>query len=288
MGRLVLVSGVSGVAIGACSLMTPLDGLTGGVASSGPRSDGGPEAATDSGMPRDDSGSPSPGDAGFVSAYRTVVMSDAPVVYYRLGDSGGSAKDETGAHPGTVIGTISHGPGAIAGDPDGALVGDGTGWIDIAQIFPFTGNAAYSIEAWAAPNNSATLTGILSRNLATPGNPPNDGYSFYIETNLAPTLGRWRSGNEQAASGPGLPAGTFTYLVGTYDGSTLKVYVNGELKGSAPATQAIITPPTDLSIGATRNGTYGYFVGSLDEVALYDKALMPERIAAHYAVGRGK
>src|SRR5262252_8026419 len=25
--------------------------------------------------------------------------------------------------------------------------------------------------------------------------------------------------------------------------------------------------------GATRNGTFGYFIGSLDEVALYDKAL---------------
>jgi hypothetical protein len=32
---------------------------------------------------------------------------------------------------------------------------------------------------------------------------------------------------------------------------------------------------------------YGFFVGSLDEVALYDKAVSAERIAAHHTAGAG-
>jgi Concanavalin A-like lectin/glucanases superfamily len=285
---------VVGIGAGACSLTTSLAGLSGGEIDAGTPivtdADGvGVDAARDkqSGDGSSSSSSSSSSGSPDTSAYRTLIMSDAPVAYYRLGNTD-IAKDETGAHPGTVIGTVSHGAGAIAGDSDGAFVGNGQGWIDVAQIYPFAGNATYSIEAWVAPQPAPTLTGVLSRNLATPGNTPKDGFSLYIESpSLAPTLGRWFSNNEEAAAAPGLTAGTFTHVVGTYDGSTLRVYLNGTLAASSPSTQALINPPADLAIGSTRNGTYGYFIGSLDEVALYDKALSSGRIAAHHAAGGG-
>jgi hypothetical protein len=291
MGRGVFASLGGGLVAAACTLTTSLDGFTTPGVPGSSADSGGPGQVTG---PGDGGTSPTENgdDAGDASAsasrYRALVMSDGPVGYWRLGDTGASAKDETGAHPGTVIGTISHGPGAIAGDPDDALVGNGSGWIDIAQIYPFTGNAPYSIEAWVAPQPSSTLTGVLSRNVATPGNPPTDGYSLYIDVpSLTPTMGRWKANAEQAAAGPGLPTGIFSYVVGTYDGATLRVYVDGVLKASAAAGQAIIAPAADLSIASTRNGTYAYFIGALDEVALYDKALAPDRIAAHHAAGLG-
>ena len=270
----------------ACTLAYPLDGFVGTTLDDGgdPLHEGGDASATNDGASSDSPASES-GDAG--SAYRAVVMSDGPVAYYRLGDTGSLAKDETGAHPGTVIGTLSHGAGAIAGDPDGALVANGQGWIDIAQIYPFVGNASYSIEAWVAPSAAPTLTGVLARNVAKPGSSPSDGYSLYIDTNEAPTMGRWLSSAEQSVAAPSLPVGIFTHVVGTYDGATLRIYLNGTLAASAAATAAIIGPSTDLAIGASRNGTYGYFVGSLDEIALYDRALSPERIAAHHTAGTG-
>jgi len=275
-----LVSGAA--ALGACTLTTSLEGLTGGHdagALDAARSDAarGPADASAEG-----GGDPTP------SAYRATIIGDGPVAYYRLSDTGNVAKDEISGHNGTVIGTLSHGPGAIAGDSDGALVGTGQGWIDIAQIYPFTGNATYSIEAWVAPQQSSTLTGVLSRNIATPGNPPVDGYSLYSGNGaLSPIMGRWLTNNQESASGPGLTPGTFAHVVGTYDGMTLRVYVNGVLVGNGSSTQMLSAPSTDLAIAATRNGTYGYFVGSLDEIALYDKVLPIERIAAHYAAGSG-
>ena len=279
---------VGGVALAACSLTTSLDGLSGSPAGDLPSSDGGGDTSTGDASLDDGSAPADAADGALASAYRAMVIADGPVAYYRLSDTGKSAKDEMGAHDGTYIGTLSHGPGAIAGDSDGALVANGQGWIDIAQVFPFTGNASYSIEAWVAPSPSATLTGILARNLAAPGSTPSDGYSLYIESpSLAPILGRWRSSAEQSTAGPGLAADKFSHVVGTYDGSTLRVYTNGILTGSAAATQPIIAPAADLSIGATRNGTYGYFVGALDEIALYDRVLPDDRIAAHHALGRG-
>jgi len=280
---------VGSVAMAACSLTMSLDGLSGGAqdADSGP-------AEVVSSTPGDAGAKPdapidgNAKDSSSSSPYRDLILSDGPVAYYRLGDTENSVKDEIAGHDGTVIGSVSHGPGAIAGDPDQALVGTGQGWIDIAQIYPFSGNAVYSIEAWVSPQQSSTLTGVLSRNIATPGNPPVDGYSLYIGNgDLSPIMGRWLTNNQESASGPGLTPGTFAHVVGTYDGMTLRVYVNGVLVGNGSSTQMLSAPSTDLAIAATRNGTYGYFVGSLDEIALYDKVLPIERIAAHYAAGSG-
>jgi hypothetical protein len=216
-----------------------------------------------------------------------LIVGDGPVAYYRLSDTGPTAKDEMGAHDGVYVGTLSHGAGAIAGDSDGALVADGLGWIDVAASFPFTGNASYSIEAWVAPKPSSTLTGVLARNIANPGATPTDGYSLYIDK-AAPIMGRWLSSSEQSVSASAVPDGTFSHVVGTYDGTTLKVYVDGVLAGSSPAPREIVSPTADVTIAATRNGTYGYFVGALDEVALYDHVLSADRIAIHHSTGRGR
>jgi hypothetical protein len=101
-------------------------------------------------------------------------------------------------------------------------------------------------------------------------------------------MGRWKSSAEQSASAPNLTQDRFTHVVGTYDGSTLTLYLDGVQAGRHGASAAIDAASTDMTIGATRNGTYGHFVGSLDEVALYDKALPLDRVAAHYAAGAGR
>jgi hypothetical protein len=65
--------------------------------------------------------------AGFVSKYRAEVLADAPLLYWRLGDTvGSSAASEVaadgGVGAGTYLGTVKLGqPGAIAGDPDLAV-----------------------------------------------------------------------------------------------------------------------------------------------------------------------
>jgi hypothetical protein len=278
MRRSLLVSSAGAAALGACSLTTSFDGLAGGGDDAG--ADGrGPISTTDAGptiMPSD----------GGTSAYRAMVVADVPVLYYRLSDRGTTAKDEMGHRDGTYVGNIDHAQGAIAGEGDTALSLNGNGWVDVGDVYPFTGNAAYSIEAWVAPKQSTTLTGVLARNIASPNAAPHDGYSLYLEGSLQPTMGRWLSDVEQSAATSALPQSAYSYVVGTYDGAELRVYLNGQLAATGKADHAIVSVQTHVTLGATRNGTYGYFTGSLDEVALYDKVLPSERITAHYQVGR--
>src|SRR5581483_6053824 len=73
------------------------------------------------------------------SSYSTVILSDAPIGYWRLGEPGTEtiAVDSSGNLPTTHNGVYSRGvvsgqPGAINGDPTTSAQFDyGTSWIDV-------------------------------------------------------------------------------------------------------------------------------------------------------------
>ncbi|EKD94960.1 MAG: hypothetical protein ACD_25C00138G0003 [uncultured bacterium] len=59
----------------------------------------------------------------------------------------------------------------------------------------------------------------------------------------------------------------------TYDGSNIKIYVNGELKGTQAETDSVYsTSATALNIGRDSAGS-GYFDGKIDEVTIHSTAL---------------
>jgi len=69
-----------------------------------------------------------------------------------------------------------------------------------------------------------------------------------------------------------LPLNTWTHLAGTYDGATLRLYVNGVQLSSRAQTGPIQTSTDALTIGG--DALYGqYFAGQIDEVRVYNRAL---------------
>lgn len=277
------------MAAAACSLTTSFDGLSTGTT---------PEA-TDSGASGSDDAadawtgddaSDSDGDAGVVG-YRETVMADAPLGYWRLGDVGNVAKDETGQNPGMYTGTVTHAKGALAGDGDGAAVFDGTSHVAIGDVFPFVATAPYTIEAWVAPAATTSSTAcVLARNVTGDSGSAADGYALYIGASPATrvTSSRYRDSQESGVSGGELRYDTFAHVVATFDGTSLAIWVDGERVGQASTETALQSFAGKLTIGASRGGAQCYFRGSLDEVALYGVALSPDRIRAHHAAGTRK
>jgi hypothetical protein len=82
-----------------------------------------------------------------------------------------------------------------------------------------------------------------------------------------------------------LPAiGTWHHYAGTLDGTTLKLYIDGVLVGSATGTAIGVNHPTTdpLFIGGKLTNdpiNSNYFFGGLDEVVIYDRALNPAEVA---------
>ena len=77
----------------------------------------------------------------------------------------------------------------------------------------------------------------------------------------------------------------FAWIAVTWDGSKVRAYVDGTQVGSAvPLSQTLNTQGTWFYLGSYFNG--GTFTGSLDDVAVFPKALTAGQLAAlHAAAG---
>ena len=88
----------------------------------------------------------------------------------------------------------------------------------------------------------------------------------------------------QAASGAIAVGGTY-HVVGTYDGTTQRLYINGTQVASTALSLAT-TNNNSLYIGSW-NGSEELFKGTIDEPAVYGSVLSATRVGAHYEAGSG-
>jgi len=71
------------------------------------------------------------------------------------------------------------------------------------------------------------------------------------------------------------------YVVGTFDGSTMRLYVDGSLVGSAPQTDIGVNAAIPFRIA--KHTTFGeYLQLKIDEVRIYNRALTTEEIQESY------
>ena len=80
-----------------------------------------------------------------------------------------------------------------------------------------------------------------------------------------------------------LPVGQWRHVVMTHDGANDKVYINGTLKNSKPATGALNNTTKPFGIGYDPIDTTNYFNGSLDEVMIFNTALTAAEITTLYS-----
>lgn len=218
------------------------------------------------------------------TSYAQVVLADHPVAYWRLGEEiPPTAVDSTGnGHNGQYVGsTVTLGlEGAIVGDPDTAIHFSGvtTGQVNMGDVLGFPGRQPFTIEVWAKPDD--TDGAVLGKH--TWDGQQYLGYAFLIPGGNEVYFFRR---NSVRATAP-VRFDTYSHLVGTYDGSFIYLYQDGEEVERADATDEMPALTTEFIIGETDN--WGRYEGMVDEVAVYDYRLPPERIRAHYQAGRGR
>jgi len=96
------------------------------------------------------------------------------------------------------------------------------------------------------------------------------------------------NGTLQSCSAQDLPLDFYTgwhHVAGTFDGKTLRLYLNGREAAIPKTAGTLSTFPTPLVMGAygnlPRNATYG-LAGALDDVAIYSRALSADEIGSYY------
>lgn len=271
----------------ACSLFVDLDALQNGGASSG--TDGGSTndaASSDGSSGTDASLDANVGDAG---SYSDLVLQGNPVAYWRFEETAGTAiADSSGnGHVGAIQGGVKLGAKGIPAGSLGAAF-DGTGFVTFGDALDFAGSDAYSIEAWIHPDVVDTsYRDIVTKIVFQPDGSTFQGYAFDFESanfNFFRCSDQVGPCSTPTASPP--VAGQFSHVVGTFDGATLRLYVNGAMVGSVADTALLVDNPATLMIASEYGNPSGsYFSGVMDEIAVYDRALTDAEVSAHYARG---
>ena len=111
-----------------------------------------------------------------------------------------------------------------------------------------------------------------------------DTARFYLH--LGENLGE--AGDHWVEGTTDLQKNTWYYIVGTYDGSKMRVYVNGVLEGEEDESRALYpTSTAHLYLGRQPwSGFEYYFDGIIDEVRISNVARSESEIQAHYQSGK--
>jgi hypothetical protein len=222
------------------------------------------------------------------SVYGSKVLGDGPVAYWRLDEtSGTTAHDVTGhGHDATYAASCSLGVGgALLDDTDPAAGFDGmTSTVTAPPTdLDFAGTAPFSVEGWVNVAHATNGFHHVINHETQSGN--REGYALFIQNSGNLAFERFVAAQDTAIAGPVASANEWNYVVGTYDGGTLRLYVNATMAAQAGDTRARNPLADDFYIGAGE--TVKFLGGVIDEVAVYDKALTQEQITAHWhASGR--
>ncbi|MFH1990587.1 MAG: TasA family protein [Patescibacteria group bacterium] len=140
-----------------------------------------------------------------------------------------------------------------------------------------------TLEAWVYPTAwSSNENSILTK----AGDGEYGAWNLHYKTTTKGFRFELNNGSTQALfeSTPSTALNTWYHVVGVYDGSEMKLYVNGVLKGSLTTSGSITTNNSPLRIGKQFwwDTIYSYWSGRIDEVKIYNRALNAAEVLEHY------
>jgi len=194
--------------------------------------------------------------------------------------SGTTIGDVTGqSNNGVASGTTW----STAGKFGNALVFNGTNAVvTVPNAAALQLTTAMTLEAWVFPTTAPTgWRAVIDKNV--------DGYYLMASTdngNRPGAGGTWTNGNKNVFGTSVLPVNTWTHLASTFDGTTVRLFVNGVQVASLAQTVPLATTTATLQIGGDAY-TGENFAGLIDEVRVYNRALSAAEIQADMGVAVG-
>ena len=133
---------------------------------------------------------------------------------------------------------------------------------------------AFTLEAWVRPSSSSNPRTVLIKET-----PSGLAYALYSNNSAQRPIVSVRSGDSQfsAIGNNRLSTGVWTHLAATYNGSTLRFYVNGISVSARPMTGTLNSSSLALRIGGTTLADEWYR-GVIDDVRIYNRSLSAAEI----------
>jgi hypothetical protein len=223
--------------------------------------------------------------------YESAIVASGPAAYWRLGESSGTtAFDFSGSHDAVYTNVTLGVPGYSASDPDTAVSFDpanpnGPGAVTLADPSPFqfiSATPSFSLEAWVNFND---LTGV--QRVFSYGGPGFHGIAFGINTAGGLRFTTYGVQDYNLSLATPMASNTWYHLAGVANGGSFYFYLNGLPVGSiASIGPGISSPGAPFALGRNPLSTALEPVnGTIDEAAVYNRALTPDEILTHYSLG---
>jgi hypothetical protein len=216
-------------------------------------------------------------------AYYNLVRNTSGLVgYWRLGEASGvTAADDLGTNPGTYSNAPTLGAaGAIHGDPNTAMsiTIAGQNYASVPNSASLQPTAGITCAGWVKTSQKTNFSYVM-RKYSTAG------YGLRVDsgTGSARFFLQIGAGLFQIVAAPvvDLSDGVYHFLAGTFDTTTMRLYVDGALVQSAAQPGAITQDATALYIGAYQPGPE-FSTSTIDEVALLNRSLTTTEVRNIY------
>jgi hypothetical protein len=188
------------------------------------------------------------------------------VVYLPMDEGEGDkvADASENGHDGTIVGSVEWIDGKYGRAVELTAEGDE---IQIPDDEALDGLEAMTVEVWVRQDNHQA-TGVIQKG----DNWPNMSYLLQPWSDQQIYFGVRDTGSRAITKPGDYPLGEWYHLAGTYDGKTLKVYINGEEKAAAPAPVDTVPDTVQpLQVG-------NRLIGAIDEFVMYSRALTEDEI----------
>jgi hypothetical protein len=170
----------------------------------------------------------------------------------------------------------------VAGRFGNALSFDGVNdWVTVADSVSLELATGMTLEAWVNPSVVAGWNTVLLKEAGA-----GMSYELYSNNDLNRPAAYFTvpSGAIRAVTGTAaVGANAWTHVAVTYDGASMRMYVNGVLVRTTARTGAIVAEDGPLHIGGNEVWGGEWFSGLIDEVRIYNRALSATEIAADIA-----
>ena len=174
-------------------------------------------------------------------------------------------------------------PPSLGGAGGGSLKFDGVDdYVDAGSDSSLNmDNSSYTLSAWVYPTEISDYNFIAG---ATSGNSYRyHAYSLLIYNSEYIMVGSNGTNSDTVMSISTVTSNEWTHIVGVYNGTTQKIYINGILDITESTAYNHTFRTSNFRIG--RANTIFFFDGSIDDVRIYNRALSAEEVRYHYNKG---